>query len=106
LGIEADHVYVIPPNAALTLADDRLYLAPRATAREGHKPADILFRSLAERAGTAPSVVLSGGDADGALGIQTIKERGGITFAEEPASARFPGMPNHAIETGCVDFVL
>ncbi len=105
--VEADHVYVIPPNTSLTLVDEHLRLTTRPSGRGGHRPADILFRSLAEaRASSAIGVVLSGGDSDGALGIQAIKDRGGITFAQEPASARFPGMPHHAIETECVDFVL
>ena len=106
--VEPDHVYVIPPNTALTLkADDRLHLSPRAHGRERHLPGDILFRSLAEiRAESAIGVVLSGGDSDGASGIEAIKHAGGITFAQSPESAKFPGMPKHAIETGCVDFVL
>ena len=107
LHVEPDHVYVIPPNAALTLAEDQLHLGPRALGRERHMPADILFRSLADTRGdTGIGIVLSGGDSDGALGIQAIKHAGGITFAQEPDSARFPGMPRHAIETGSVDFVL
>ncbi|HKT71430.1 MAG TPA: chemotaxis protein CheB [Steroidobacteraceae bacterium] len=106
--VEPDHVYVIPPNATLTLKDgDRLHLSPRARGLARHKPGDILFRSLAEaRADTGIGIVLSGGDADGALGIQAIKQAGGITFAQDPASAQFPSMPKHAIDTGCVDFVL
>jgi hypothetical protein len=51
-------------------------------------------------------VVLSGTGSDGAMGIQEIKGGGGITFAQEPNSARFGGMPKKAIETECVDFVL
>jgi two-component system, chemotaxis family, CheB/CheR fusion protein len=102
---EPDHVYVIPPNATLTLAGNRIHVTPRESGR--HHPADILFTSLAEEHGDgAIGVVLSGGDTDGALGIQAIKLGGGITFAQEPASARFPSMPRNAIATGCVDFVL
>lgn len=104
--LEQDHVYVIPPNASLTVADGRLQVCPRHTGRDRHLPADVLFRSLAGvNGGNSISVVLSGGDSDGALGTQAIKYAGGITFAQEPSSARFPGMPRHAIETGCVDFV-
>jgi two-component system CheB/CheR fusion protein len=104
LGIEPAHVYVIPPNVTLTLSDDRFLLAPRGSGR--NHPIDLFLASLAEnRAEAAIGVVLSGGDADGTLGVQAIKQSGGITFAQEPQSARFPGMPNHAIETGCVDFV-
>jgi len=103
--IEPAHVYVIPPNASLTLNEDRFRLAPRVSGQ--HHPVDVFFTSLAHaRADTAIGVVLSGGDSDGTLGVQVIKENGGITFAQEPRSARFAGMPQHAIETGCVDFVL
>jgi len=105
LAIEPDHVYVIPPNTTLTVKDERLRVVRRASGP--HHPADILFTSLAEeRAERAIGVVLSGGDDDGALGIQVIKQAGGIIFAQEPSSAKFPSMPKHAIETGCVDFVL
>ena len=45
-------------------------------------------------------------DADGSLGLREIKHAGGFTFAQQPESARFPTMPRHAIETGCVDLVL
>jgi two-component system CheB/CheR fusion protein len=102
---EPDHVYVIPPNTTLSMTGDRIRVMPRASGV--HHPADILFTSLAEERGdSAIGVVLSGGDGDGALGIQAIKQAGGITFAQEPTSARFPSMPRSAIATGCVDFVL
>ena len=107
LTVEPDHVYVIPPNVTLTLQDDVLHLTPREAGPARHMPADVLFRSIAENCGDAAiGVVLSGGDSDGALGTQQIKHSGGITFAQEPSSARFPSMPRSAIETGCVDFVL
>ncbi len=68
---------------------------------------DALFTSLAatyvER---AIGVVLSGSDSDGSLGVQAIKHEGGIVFAQRPDSARFPNMPRHAIDSGCVDQVL
>ena len=105
--VEPDHVYVIPPNTTLTLEDDILHLTPRERGPTRHMPVDALFKSIAESRGDAAiGVVLSGGDSDGALGMQQIKHSGGITFAQEPASARFPSMPRSAIETGCVDFVL
>jgi two-component system, chemotaxis family, CheB/CheR fusion protein len=102
--IEPEHVYVIPPNTALIVEDGRFKLTPR---QPGHHPVDIFFKSLAETLGDAAiGVVLSGGDSDGSLGVRAIKHSGGITFAQEPGSARFPSMPKNAIETGCVDFVL
>ena len=105
--IEPDHVYVIPPNATLTVSDQRLRLVARPSVPARHMPADALLKSLAADRGDASiGVILSGGDSDGALGIEAIKHEGGITFAQEPAHARFPSMPRSAIETGCVDFVL
>ena len=76
LSVEAAHVYVIPPNATVTLNGERFHLATRD--REGrHNPADRFFTSLAEARGDAAvAVVLSGGDADGSLGVQAIKPAG------------------------------
>jgi two-component system CheB/CheR fusion protein len=92
--IEPDHIYVIPPAATLTLEDDHLRLTPRVVGPERFMPVDALFRSLANARGeSAIGVVLSGADADGALGLQAIKHSGGITFAQDPACARFPTMP-------------
>jgi two-component system, chemotaxis family, CheB/CheR fusion protein len=104
--IQADRVYVIPPNTTLTIKDERLQLRPRERGQP-HHPADILFTSLAEeRAHSAIGIVLSGADADGAQGVRSIRLHGGLTFAQEPGSARFPSMPSSAIDTGCIDFVL
>src|SRR6185437_12972041 len=105
--IEPEHVYVIPSNATLTVSDQRLHLATRPSAPARHMPADALLKSLAaDRGDAAIGVILSGGDSDGALGIEAVKHHGGITFAQEPAQARFASMPRSAIEKGCVDFVL
>jgi two-component system, chemotaxis family, CheB/CheR fusion protein len=102
--VERDHVYLIAPNTTITLVDNIIRVAPRASGV--HHPADILFTSVAlDRADLAIGIVLSGGDGDGALGMQAIKQAGGITFAQEPGSARFPSMPQASIDTGCVDFV-
>ncbi len=104
--VQPHHVYVIPPNKTLTVAAGRFHLTDRP-AFDHHLPVDALFRSLAtEYADDAIGVVLSGGDSDGSLGVQAIKHEGGIVFAQRPDSARFPNMPRHAIETGCVDWVL
>jgi len=104
--LQPDHIYVIPPNTTLTVADERFHLETRP-AFERHLPVDALFKSLAVAyAGDAIGVVLSGGDSDGSLGIQAIKHEGGIVFAQSPESAQFGDMPRHAIETGFVDRVL
>jgi two-component system CheB/CheR fusion protein len=102
---EQDHVYVITANTALTMANGHIRVTPSPSGR--HHPGDILFTSLAQELGrSAIGVVLSGEGSDGALGVQALKQAGGVTFAQFPGSARFPGMPISAIETGCVDFVL
>ena len=104
--VEPEHVYIIPPNATLTVADHHFHLT-RRPAYDRHLPIDALFNSLATAyAEGAIGVVLSGGDSDGSVGVQAIKHEGGIVFAQRPDSARFPDMPRHAIETGCVDRIL
>ena len=104
--IAAGHVYVIPPNTTLTVVEDSIRLVPRPP-HGRHMPADALLKSLAGARGErAISVVLSGGDSDGSLGTRFIKQGGGITFAQDPTTARFPSMPRNAIDTGCVDYVL
>jgi len=105
--VQPDHVYVIPPDALLTVRDGLLELKRRTSAPERPFPVDLLFSSLAAAYGEgAIGVVLSGADADGSLGLREIKHAGGFTFAQQPESARFPTMPRHAIDTGCVDLVL
>ena len=68
---------------------------------------DTFFRSLAEdRQEKAVAVVLSGGGSDGALGIREIKARGGLVLVQDPATAEHGDMPQSAIATEMVDFVL
>ena len=105
--VQPDHVYVIPPDALLTVHEGLIEVKRRTSAPERPFPVDLLFSSLAVTYGEgAIGVVLSGADADGSLGLREIKHAGGFTFAQQPESARFPTMPRHAIETGCVDLVL
>ena len=102
-----DHLYVIAPNTALTIGDNVLLVRSRDPSEQPHHPVDRLFRSLAEQRGpNVIGIILSGSGSDGAKGIQAIKQAGGITFAQGENSALFFGMPNAAIQTGCVDFIL
>lgn len=102
--IERDQIYVIPPDAQLTVQNDILRLTPRST-KVPHRPLDGFFESLAtDRAGNAIGVVLSGNDSDGAVGLQAIRDAGGITFAQNPESAKFDVMPRAA--AAAADFVL
>ncbi len=105
--IQPDHVYVIPANADMSMVDGLLHLAARKAPAGRHLPIDYFFHSLASARGPrATGVILSGTASDGTEGIKAIKAAGGVTFAQEPESAKFDGMPRSAIATGCVDFVL
>lgn len=107
MAIEADHIYVIPPDADISVSVGRLRLECRRGHSPAHLPADHLFRSLARELGKkAIGIVLSGTGTDGAKGLKAIKICGGLAFAEDPSSARFDGMPRGAISMGCVDYVL
>lgn len=104
--IEADAVYVIPPDAEMTLDGGALHLAPPPARRGLRLPIDALFHSLAAQCGAcAVGVVLSGMGADGAQGLQAIREHGGLALVQLPASARFDSMPRSAIAAGAVDVV-
>jgi two-component system CheB/CheR fusion protein len=104
---QANHAYVITPNTVVRLEGGALRVAPRADGPGPHLPVDALFRSVAaERHGQAIGVVLSGSGSDGTLGLGEIKAAGGVSFAQDEASARHAGMPGSAIASGCVDFVL
>ncbi|HYO23372.1 MAG TPA: chemotaxis protein CheB, partial [Lacipirellulaceae bacterium] len=105
--IEPNQVYVIPPGKYLTALDGRLKLTEMDDERGRRVAVDLFFRSLADSHGAhSAAIVLSGADGDGALGIKRIKERGGLTIAQEPEEAEYPSMPRTAIETGMVDWVL
>src|SRR4029079_5256000 len=72
-----------------------------------HWPVDYFFRSLAEDLGSRSiGIVLSGTGTDGTFGLKAIKEAGGITLAQDPATAKYQGMPLSAIESGWADFSL
>jgi two-component system CheB/CheR fusion protein len=103
--VKADHVYVISPGVSLTMSNGRLHAEPREPGR--NLPIDLFLRSLAhDRSSNAIGIVLSGTASDGTLGLKAIKAEGGITFAQEPSSAKFDGMPSSAIAAGVADFVL
>jgi len=105
--VEADHAYVIPPNASMTVTDGHLRVARGERARGVRTVIDGFFQSLAAaHRSEAVGVILSGAGSDGSVGIEAIKEHGGITLAQDPLSAQFPSMPESAIATGCIDFVL
>lgn len=102
-----DHIYVIPPNTNVTITSGHLQLAPRGDTPGPNLPLDVFFRSLAEdQQSGAIGVILSGTGSDGSLGLAEIKAVGGTTFAQDEKSAKFPEMPQNAVSSGCIDFVL
>src|SRR5579859_2040416 len=105
--IEKEHLYIIPPAAYLSIADDKLRLSLPKARHGARLPFDHLLASLAENCGErALCVILSGTGADGSLGLKEIGKNGGLVIAQTPAEAGYDGMPRSAIETGAVDLVL
>jgi chemotaxis methyl-accepting protein methylase/signal transduction histidine kinase/chemotaxis response regulator CheB len=106
--VAPNHVYVIPPNADIGILHGLLTLLPRDDeARKPHLPIDFFFRALAaDRGSQAIGVVLSGTASDGTEGLKAIKAENGITFAQDPKSAKFGGMPDSAVNAGVVDYSL
>ena len=103
--IEPNHVYVTAPGVCLSMSDGHIRVEKRAGGR--NLPIDHFLRSLAgDNTSKAIGIVLSGTASDGTLGLKAVKAEGGITFAQEPSSAKFDGMPRSAIAAGVVDFVL
>jgi two-component system, chemotaxis family, CheB/CheR fusion protein len=105
--VKPNQIYVIPPGKSLTAVDGHLRLLDFENERGRRTAVDLFFRSLADTHGPhASAIVLSGADGDGAIGIKRIKERGGLTIAQDPSEAEHSSMPRTAIETGMVDWVL
>jgi two-component system, chemotaxis family, CheB/CheR fusion protein len=106
--VEPRHVYVIPPNATLTIADGVLQVCKPAPPREHRWPINTFFTSLAEDQGDrAVCVVLAGTGSDGAQGLRAVKDHGGLTLAQSGFDHEaMTGMPASAVATGLVDAVL
>lgn len=105
--IKPEIVYIVPPGKVAAVDGDMLVLSDRDSAECQHRPIDVFLSSLAlARGRDAYCVILSGTDSDGSAGLTKIKAAGGFAFAQESKSARFPGMPDSAVATGLVDFVL
>jgi two-component system, chemotaxis family, CheB/CheR fusion protein len=105
--LEPNHVYVIPPNRFLAIADGRLQLST-LTERHGSPTAiDAFFRSLAvQQRERAIGIILSGTSSHGTIGVKEIKLAGGMVMVQQPETAEYGQMPRSAITTGLVDYVL
>jgi two-component system CheB/CheR fusion protein len=105
--VEANHVYVIPPNKYLSIRNRVLHLDAPSAPRSMRMAVDHFFYSLAEsELEKAIGIVLSGTGTDGTLGMKEIKAAGGMTMAQEPETAQHDGMPRSAIAAGSADYVL
>ena len=104
--VRPDCVYVIPPNKDMSILHGVLHLLAPAAPRGLRLPIDFFLRSLAEdQQERSIGVILSGMGSDGTLGLRAIKEKAGVVLVQEPATAKFDGMPRSAIDAGLADIV-
>jgi two-component system, chemotaxis family, CheB/CheR fusion protein len=100
-------VYIIPPNRDMAIFHGTLQLTLPEQPRGHRMPIDAFLRSLAEDQGErAIGVILSGTGTDGTLGLRAVLGAGGVSFVQEPATAKYDGMPTSAIRAGYATFVL
>ena len=105
--IKPSTVYIAPPNKHMLVADGNISLTSTAFVHFSRPSIDLLFESVAATFGDeAIGIIISGTGRDGAMGIKAIKEQGGTTLAQNQATSEHFGMPDAAIATGMVDFVL
>jgi two-component system, chemotaxis family, CheB/CheR fusion protein len=105
--VERDRIYIIPPNATLTIEGGVIRVQSPESKDGLRMQIDRFLRSLAEDQGhNSVCILLSGTGSDGMLGLKAIKEQGGMAMAQEPATSRHDQMPRSAIGTGLVDHVL
>jgi two-component system, chemotaxis family, protein-glutamate methylesterase/glutaminase len=105
--IEPNHVFIIPEKRDLHVLDGEFRLKPISKPRGWPDVITVFLRSLTEHwDGKLIAVIVSGYDGDGAAALCGIKDVGGITIAQKPETAKQPDMPESAIESGCIDFVL
>lgn len=107
LSIKPNHVFIIPENRDLHVLDGEFRLKPISKPWGWPDVITVFMRSLTEHwDGKLVAVIVSGYDGDGAAALCGIKDVGGITIAQKPDTAGQPDMPESAIASGCVDYVL
>jgi len=107
LDVKPNHVFIIPEKRDLHVRDKEFRLKPISKPRGWPDVITVFMRSLTENwDGKLISVIVSGYDGDGADALCDMKEVGGITIAQKPDTATQPDMPESAIASGCIDFVL
>jgi two-component system CheB/CheR fusion protein len=101
IAVQANCVYVIPPNRDMAIFHGKLQLSIPHEPRGQRLPIDAFFRSLADdQQENAVGIILSGTGSDGTLGLRAILGAGGISLVQEPATAKYDGMPSSAIQAG------
>ena len=107
LTIRPDRVFIIPAQRDLHVLGGEFRLRPISKPRGWPDVITVFLRSLTQHwSGQLIAVIVSGYDGDGAAALCGIREVGGITIAQRPETAAHPDMPESAIASGCVDFVL
>ncbi len=107
LDIRPNHVFIIPTQRDLHVLNGEFRLKPISKPRGWPDVITVFLRSLTHHwDGKLIAVIVSGYDGDGAAGLCGIKEVGGITIAQKLDTAIQPDMPESAIASGCIDFVL
>ena len=107
LCIQPNHVFIIPANRDLHVLNGEFHLNPISKPRGWPDVITVFLCSLVQHwEGKLIAVIVSGLDGDGAAALSSIKQVGGITIAQSPETALKPDMPESAIESGYIDFVL
>jgi chemotaxis response regulator CheB len=107
LDLEPNHVYIIPEKRDLHVLDGEFRLKPISKPWGWPDVITVFMRSMTQNwDGKLIAVIVSGYDGDGAAALCGIKEVGGITIAQRPETAAQPDMPESAIDSGCIDFIL
>jgi chemotaxis response regulator CheB len=107
LVLRPNHVFIIPTQRDLHVLDGEFHLRPISKPRGWPDVITVFLESLTQNwKGRIIAIIVSGYDGDGAAALRGIKEAGGITIAQKLETAKQPDMPESAIATGCIDFVL
>ncbi|MFA7238684.1 MAG: chemotaxis protein CheB [Sulfuricellaceae bacterium] len=105
--VAPNHVYALPPNREMAIFHGELQLSTPEMPRGQRMVIDAFLRSLAEDQGEKSiGIILSGTGTDGTLGLRAVQGAGGITLVQDPATAKYGGMPGSAIQAGYASYIL
>ena len=107
MAVEANRVYILPPNKYMTISGGDLHLTGPVERGGLQTSIDLFLRSLADdKQEKAICIILSGTGSHGSLGLKAIKAADGMAMVQDPNTAEYPRMPQNAIATGLADYVL